>query len=112
MNTEPKTLNQLVAGDAVIINRRYDQRVRIVERVTAHYIIVAGEKYRRRDGWKPGDQPAYARNYITTGTPEEIADIRTQELRNAQLSIVRSINWDALSTDVLTAILKLVNPEH
>lgn len=70
-----KTLNEVQAGDLLILNCRMERQVVEVERTTKTQIIIKGSKYRKSDGFFIGGD-YYTLSHITIPQDGEIEEVK------------------------------------
>lgn len=96
-------LESLKAGDEVAVwssrigGNHYS--IHVVDRITKTLIILkSGNRYRRRDGYRPGDE--WTRESIVPVTDE----IRDKMRRRILIAGLKHVEWEKLSTEKLTEI--------
>lgn len=106
-----KWLATAKAGDEVYVCQgggwSRHMELRTVERVTETQVIVAGTKYRRRDGRVVGDT-RWSSRYLVEPTPELRADISEERRRQELLARIRDVTWRDIETDVLARIIAVL----
>lgn len=70
-----KTLNDVQAGDLLILIRRMERQVVEVERTTQTQIIIKGAKYRKSDGFFIGGN-SFTYSFITIPQDGEIEEVK------------------------------------
>lgn len=89
--SDKEWLAGLKAGDEVAVFSGYVHRyprVARVDRVTATLVMVDGGRYRKSDGWAPGN--GWSRSYITELTQEHRDQVEEKTLRDQLEELVRS----------------------
>lgn len=72
---EIKSLNDVQAGDLLILNRRIGREVVEVERTTQTQIIIKGAKYRKSNGFFIGGD-SYICTYVSIPKDGEIEEVK------------------------------------
>jgi hypothetical protein len=100
-------LENIKAGDEVLVSRDRILKVRRVSKVTATQIIVAEgnftSRYRRKDGWNIGGS-SWSRSYLKIGTPAEVQEARDYEDRQLICAEFRRANLELLTLDTLRKV--------
>lgn len=107
---EPQTLDDIIAGDEVLLSSRYSLQIIKVDRVTSTLIICGNNKYRKRDGYSVPFN-IWNINQIQVLTHEAKEQLALQVQKAHCIQQIKAINWDKLPLDVLTQILSLTK-EH
>ena len=97
-------LEDIKVGDKVVLYRRYDKKVCKIDRVTKTFVVVDGNKFRKKDG-----SGGYYSAYIRRATEEMIAKVEEENKRNVLVNKIRHCPLDKLSTEVLGKVYELIN---
>lgn len=102
-----EALENLKAGDSVILHRTYDAVIARVVRTTKTQIEVNGHKYRKSDGRMVGGS-GWSTSCIQPYTEEKANEIaRTQKHNNMRRYIV-NYEWKYLSDEKLEQIYNIL----
>lgn len=105
-----KWLESLKVGDEVAIvssggwSRMY--RFARVERLTNTQIIVAGTRFKRRNGEEVGH--GYRGDSLEEATAELKAEVEAERKRNNALALLRDVRWRDLNNETMLAVAELV----
>ena len=103
-------LNDLKPGDMVIVTNNHGPAgwgVGHVDRLTKTLIITkSGGKFRKSDGYEPGDSWHKAR--LLEPTPKMLDDIRRHQLRRAALRAIDKAHAVHLTVEQWEAVLALL----
>lgn len=98
-----KTINDLQAGDLVLVIRNNRKVLTKVDRTTKSQIIVHNVRYRRDNGCRCGDSWCIQR--IVIPTEMEIEEIRRDKL----ITAIKTYDFESLSTPKLKQALKMLD---
>ena len=101
-----KTLYDLQVGDEVIVIGRNSKTIQKVTRLSANFVTIGRNKYRKIDGYIIGVD-RWIRNYITVATPEDVERIKQQDRLDKLVKEVSSISFGSLSIEQLEAIIHI-----
>lgn len=114
------SLDDLKAGDAVILSSRsvsLTRRIVKVTRVTPARIVIAGaspgteRQFRRKDGGEVGeDRSSYYRAWVELATPESIEEIRRASHRAVLIRDLKAARFSDLTDEQLEAVAAIVFP--
>lgn len=94
------TLNDLKPGDKVVLRYGFNEmRLETVSKVTAHHVICANTKYRRKDGYQVCGG-VWSRIRIVLPTPELLDDIQRRNLADE----MEAVKWKDLPLETLRAV--------
>jgi hypothetical protein len=103
-------LEDLKAGDKVVISSTYDRRVCIVTRVTKTLIIIGNFRFSKSFGSiVPND--AWSSTYLVPATEKEMQSIRDVKHRNGLLTHLRKTDFSTLQTKTLETIYSIIKEE-
>jgi hypothetical protein len=81
------SIESLQAGDLALLRVAYGPpRIVKVERTTALYIIVDGQKFSKKTGNEVGPRERYFRKTLYVATAEQIAELKKEEKRRGVIS--------------------------
>jgi flagellar motor switch protein FliG len=104
-------LQELKAGDTVLVSRHPYEDIRTVKRVTPTQIVVVvsnyEERFRKSDGWEIGGR-TYNRRFLRHATPEKIAELKRQETRGKHIRAIQNAKLDALTDSQLERIAAIL----
>lgn len=109
------SIESLQAGDLAFVRVAYGPpRVVKVERTTALYIIVDGQKFSKKTGNEVGPRERYFRKTLYTATAEQIAELKKEEKRRGIISRIidfcsRRSALDGLSDEKLDEIERIIS---
>lgn len=104
-----ENLEDIKVGDKVILYRKFQNNVvSEVERLTKNYVIVDGRKFRKKDGFEPGNVGFYSSS-ISRATEEMIAKVEEENMRDLLISKISHYPFSKLSTEELEEVYKLIN---
>ena len=102
-----KELEDLKAGDDVLVISRYYRCIAKVDKVTKTQIIADNARFRRDSGWQYGGD-SWNRKRISVPTEKEISDVKEENLRNTLVYAISSFDFKRLSTDELKQVYNIV----
>jgi DNA replicative helicase MCM subunit Mcm2 (Cdc46/Mcm family) len=109
--TDKTFLENLKPGDRVVISSggvSDRKRVGRVERLTKTQIIVDGSRFRKSDGWQPGDY--WNRAWLQEASEETIKEIAARQRRRQIVAKIQKFRWDTLPDDLLQQVVDLLEP--
>lgn len=106
-----KELNDLVAGDDVLVTGMFHRHIAKVDKVTKTQIVVNNARFRRDSGWQCGSDRWNIRR-ISVPTEKEISDIKEENLRKALVYAISSFDFNRLSTDELKQVYNIVKGKN
>lgn len=102
-----KELEDLKAGDDVLISGMYYRRIAKIDKVTKTQIVVGNARFRRNSGWQCGSD-SWNRKYISVPTEKEISDVKEENLRKILIHTISSVDFKRLSTDELKQVYNIL----
>jgi len=107
MNNDKQWLNELKAGDDVLIRGSRElsaQRIAKVDRTTATQVIVGNARYRRKDGFQMGLENSWYSVWLAPVTQEVRDALRCESMAK----YINRADLSHLRLDQLTAIMKII----
>lgn len=104
-------LKDLKEGDKVIVYGRWNDCIKVIEKVTKTHIIVNGIKYRREDGRKIGGS-VWNGSHIDVCTEEEENRIRTQYAEEMMKRYIKDYNIESLNFKKLEQIYNILKDQN
>jgi hypothetical protein len=101
------TLEDVKRGDLLILHGRAERYVVTVERVTARYIVIGRERYRKGRGFKVGES-GFWRSLVSIPKDGEVAEVRTERRKRALIYKLQTVKWSDVSLEKLVAIEALL----
>lgn len=102
-----KELEDLKAGDDVLVTSRYYRRIAKVDKVTKTQIIADNARFRRDSGWQCGGD-SWDWKSISIPTEKEISEVKEENLRKTLVYAISSFDFKRLSTDELKQVYNIV----
>ena len=102
-----KELEDLKAGDEVLVIGRSYRRIAKINKVTKTQIVVANTRFRRNSGWQCGGD-RWDTKSISVPTEKQISDIKEENLRNKLIYAIGSFDFKRLSTDELKQVYNIL----
>ena len=102
-----KELEDLKAGDEVLVIGRSYRRIAKINKVTKTQIVVDNTRFRRISGWQCGSD-SWNRKSISIPTEKEISDVKEGNLRKTLIYVISSFDFERLSTDELKQVYNIV----
>ena len=103
-------LDSLKAGSMVIIKGRYGESYVKIDRMTKTQFVIGSTRYARRYGGEITSD-RWSRTYMVKPTEERVNNLRERIRRKRAISVIKNVDWDDYSIDVICAIVELLAKE-
>lgn len=107
-----ESLENVKAGDRLVVSNRYGENIDVVERITETLVITKIHRFRKKDGYESG-QSAYACGFSRArlATEADVERIKGQMRKRKLTAECNKIRFDRLSVQQLDDILKIAGAE-
>lgn len=92
-------------GDLVVVcvsgAMTRDSIAKVVRLTKTQIILESGDKFRKSDGYKVGENGNWNRSYLREATKETVEIIREKQERRELIGKIKKLDWNKLATEDL-----------